>query len=239
MSAAEDDPRVQALLREAPVRRAQPFTRRERVVHGSFAAALLAAVVAMGFAFSDRHASLPAALLLLGIAITTFRVRFTIGAYTGSPVQLATVPTLLLLPPALAVVVLAAAWMLGFLHACLRGRLHRDRVLVAIADQWYVAGGALVLGLWAPATPQLSAWPVYLAALVALLGVDAITALARLWLAEGVSPDIQLRTSALVFAVDAALAPLGLLAAFAGHANVLAGPPGPPPIRPPPPPRPP
>src|SRR5947208_6001308 len=135
MTAAEDDPRVEALLRAAPVRRAQPLTGRERLIEAAFAGALVAATVAMAAWLPHRHVSPAVVVVLLVVALVTLRVRFTIGAYSASPIQLATVPTLLLLPAPLALGVLALACMLGSLPACVRGEKHPDRLMLLIGDQ--------------------------------------------------------------------------------------------------------
>jgi putative nucleotidyltransferase with HDIG domain len=222
MTAAEDDPRVEALLREAPVRRAQPLAGRARLIEGGFAVSLLGAILAMALVFPHRATSPAVVALLLVVALASLQVRFTIGAYIAAPVHLATVPILLLLPGALAVSVIALACVLSSLPACIRGQRHPDRIMPLIGDQWYAAAAATVLALAAPATPDLAAWPAYLGALAALLGVDGVIALARLRLAHGVAMQPQLRTSILVFAVDAALAPLGLLAGLAAAETPLA-----------------
>src|SRR4051812_32233239 len=215
MSASHEDPRVEALLREAPLRRARPMRARERGVQSAFAGGLLAAVVAMAVLFPENGASPLTAGLLLAVALVSLRGRFTIGAHAATPVQLAAVPILLLLPPALAVCVLGLASIVTYMPRCVRGRVHPDNVILWIADQWYAAAAALVLALLAPSHPELSAWPIYLAAFATQMVVDTGTAVVRVRLAQGVPPELQLKTSALVVAVDAALAPLGLLAAVA------------------------
>ena len=216
MTAAEDDPRVEALLRDAPVRRAKPFERRELAVQAGFAGAVVAAVIAMAFAFPDRGPEASwTALLLFALAMVVQKIRFTIGAYLLTPVQLVAVPAILLLPPTAAVVVLFGAVLVIRVPDYLTGRTHPDRVLTLLADQWYVVGAGLVVAAAAPVHPEFSAWPIYVAALAAQFIVDTCSALARLWLAQGVAPGIQARSSALVLAVDSSLAPLGLLAAVA------------------------
>src|SRR3954451_18719612 len=214
MSSADDDPRVEALLREAPDRLAKPLTRRERLVQGAFAAALLAVAVAMAVAFPREHTDVLTAGLLLVLALVSVRVRFTIGAYAALGVQLAVVPVLLLLPPATAIALLALASVLSHLPDLARGRMHPDNAISWVADQWYAAGPALVIALFAPLHPELSAWPIYLAAFAAQLVFDTGSAVLRVRLAKGVPPELQLRTSLLVMAVDGALAPLGLLVAL-------------------------
>ena len=47
MTTTDDDPRVEALLREAPTRQAEPLTRRDRLAEAGFALALLAMIAAL------------------------------------------------------------------------------------------------------------------------------------------------------------------------------------------------
>ena len=68
---------------------------------------------------------------------------------------------------------------------------------------------------FADGPPQWDRWPVYVAALAAQFGADlAITAL-REWRAVASWPRRLLTAAGIAYGVDAALAPLGLLAAFA------------------------
>src|SRR5262249_54919837 len=109
MSVAEDDPRVEALVRDAPMRRAQPLAGPERAVQGSFALALVAAAIAIAVAFPRGSVDPRTVLLLLAVAVIGQKVRFTIGAYWASPVQLVAVPVLLLLPPGPAIALLGTS----------------------------------------------------------------------------------------------------------------------------------
>jgi putative nucleotidyltransferase with HDIG domain len=80
-----------------------------------------------------------------------------------------------------------------------------------------------VLTLAAPAgPPSFGLWWLYLAALVAQLVVDAGASVLRERLASGVAPALQLKLLGLVFAIDAALAPLGVVIAGATPAQPFA-----------------
>ena len=131
---------------------------------------------------------------------------------TPSPSQLVLVPMLLLAPPALVPLLVAAGVVVGRLPDILSGQ-HPSRLVFTLADAWHAAGPALVIALLAPGAPALRLWPVYLLAL-ARAGRASTPAAAPLreWLpARGTTPRLHVRVFVYVFAVDAVLAPIGLL----------------------------
>jgi diguanylate cyclase (GGDEF)-like protein len=78
----------------------------------------------------------------------------------------------------------------------------------------YTLGPALVLVATGHHDPNGAPWPIVVLAFAAQLAFDLGSGTGREWLASGVRPDLQLRVQAQVWAVDAALTPLGLLAAL-------------------------
>ncbi|HEY3019270.1 MAG TPA: HD-GYP domain-containing protein [Solirubrobacteraceae bacterium] len=222
MSMPEDDPRVEALLREATALDSEPLSRRDRLAETAIAAALVAAAVAMDRWLPGPSASPALVVALLVLSLVAQRVRFAVGSCLSVGTQVAVVPMLLLLHPALTLTLLVASGILVRAPEYLRGRRHPDHAILAFGDAWYAVGPALVLSLAAPGTPDLAHWPVYLAALAAQLIFDNLATTARMWLALGVSPNLQLRLMATGFAIDAALAPVGLLLALIASAQTWA-----------------
>jgi hypothetical protein len=210
----ESHPDVEALMREARPRALHPLGRRERVAEAITAAALLAAVLGLAVVgpapVVPFDATIPVLVVLFAVAQ---RVRFSVGAGMASPTQLALVPMLLLTAPALVPVLVAFSLFVARVPDYVRRRRHPDRLLLHFGDAWYSVGPAAVLTLAAPGEPSFAHWPVYIGALVAQLAVDAGASVLRERLAFGVSPALQLRLLGLVFAIDIALAPLGLLLA--------------------------
>ena len=80
-------------------------------------------------------------------------------------------------------------------------------------------GPALVLALAGASEPSFGLWPLYLVALTAQLLFDNLATTARMWLALGVPPELQLRSGAIGFAIDSALAPIGLAIALAAESH--------------------
>ncbi len=179
------------------------------VLFAGAAAALLASGAGGGTVRWDV-----AALLAVTFAATV-RAQFDVGAGYVPATQLAFVPALLLVPARWAPIVALAGWLLGRLPDLLRGELHPSRLLLVPGNCLFAIGPAAILATAAAPGPHWGDWPLYLAALAAQFAGDLVSGTARAWAALGVAPPLQLRVLAYVWLVDGALAPIGLLAAFA------------------------
>jgi putative nucleotidyltransferase with HDIG domain len=218
MTIDDEDPRVEALLREAPTREVEPLSRRDRVVEAGLALSLVAVIGGLAVGVSGPSTSTPLMAVVLGaLHIVARRVRFSLGSGTASPVLLAVVPMLVLLHPALALATLTISGLLARADDYVAGRVHPDHAVLAFGDSMYAVGPALVLGLLGPPEPNLSAWPVYGLALLASLLSDNLFSTARVWLALGVPPKLGLRLQVVTFSIDASLAPIGLAIALAAE----------------------
>jgi HD-GYP domain-containing protein (c-di-GMP phosphodiesterase class II) len=204
------------LFAEAEERVARRLSKRERLVETLAAAAFLAVAVPMALLLSSGPALDPVlAVALVGAYAALARVKFDVGAGYTVPTELLFVPMLLLLPPGIVPLCVAAAFLLADLPDYLRGRTHPERAVLAVGDAWYAVGPALVLAAWGADGPSASDWPVYLAALAAQFAFDFVTVAVREWLALGIPARVQIRERSWSYAVDAMLAPIGLMAAFA------------------------
>lgn len=213
----ELDPEVADLLREGREAAALPPSgrqlRAELVVGGSF---LLAAVALLLLAPDgvDWHVG-PLVVLLLAYAVAA-NVRFELGQGETDATLLVLVPMLFLLPAEAVPLVVVAGYALGRLGDIRARREHPADLVFALANSWHAVGPALVLvAATEPGGPRWEDGPWYALALVALLACDTVSGLARETLGRGVRPELQLRLLLRVWALDAALAPVGLLAAFA------------------------
>lgn len=202
----------------------RPLAGRELLSESLVGGAFLAAAVAMAL-FMDAQTSFSVtALLAVLIAYTlAYHVDFEVGDGYAVPTELIFVAALFVLPATLVPLVVALAFALTRLGEAAVGKAHPSRALHAFADSWYAVGPALVLVIADAETPQWKYWPVFVAALAAQFVVDAAWGTIRSWLASGVPALAQLRVLGWVYSVDAALAPIGLLAAFAaaGHPEVI------------------
>jgi HD-GYP domain-containing protein (c-di-GMP phosphodiesterase class II) len=220
---AELDPAVQGLIedeREKHSRRLRGRTLSSAVVWtiGFFtaAAALVASVPA------QRSASaVTIAALIVAYALAS-RIEFEVRTGYAMATQIVLVPILFLAPLTWAPLIVCAASALSRAFDVVRGRILADRLLLAPVYSWHAFGPVVVLLAAGDRPPQIDHWPVYVVALAAQFGVDLVASGGRDWYARGVPPWTQLRFMGLAFLVDAALAPIGLLAALAAFGNTWA-----------------
>jgi HD-GYP domain-containing protein (c-di-GMP phosphodiesterase class II) len=223
MALADDDPYVEELLGNVPGHAAAPLPSRELLTEGALGALLLVVVAALAvLAPSERDLAPLVALGLIAAFVVAHQVQFEVGIGYTVPSQLVVMPMLILAPPALVPLLVAAGLLIARLPSYLRGDVHPTRVLFVLPDCWYVVGPALVMALLGPTNVGLEDWPVLALALCAHALFDAGFASLRIWLALGVPPQLQLQLMAWVLCADAALAPVGVLAGVAAERQPLA-----------------
>jgi HD-GYP domain-containing protein (c-di-GMP phosphodiesterase class II) len=205
-------------LSESWARRPQPLGRRDARTEWIAAAALLLAALAIGVFFSSDHELdvLLAAAYVIAFALAA-RVRFEVGAGFTTPVQLVFIPMLFALPHAVVPIAVALGFALAKLPDALAGRVHPDRLLVALGDAWFSVGPAAVFAAAHIGAPSWGDIWIYVGALAAQFAADTIASTARVWGAMGIPPRFQIGPLIGVYLVDALLTPIGLLAAFAAQ----------------------
>jgi HD-GYP domain-containing protein (c-di-GMP phosphodiesterase class II) len=124
---------------------------------------------------------------------------------------------LLLMPPTYVPLMVAAGNLLGDIPVYLTRRRHPARAVFALSEAWYAVAPAMTIAALAGGSPNLSDWPVYLLALAGAIALDCLVTTVREWYELGVTPRRQLEGYAWIAAVDALLAPIGLLAALAAY----------------------
>jgi putative nucleotidyltransferase with HDIG domain len=212
---ADLDPEADGLILASRERLAGRLADRDRSATALIAGGFLAAATAAAL-FLDSARS-PSALVVLGIAaayLFALRIEFEIGTGSAIPTQIVLVPMLFVLPVGAVPLVVAGCLVAGYVLDA-RESIHIDRVLLRLVNAWHALGPALVLGLAGEPAPSWAQVPLYILALAAQWAFDFVACVTRDWLGLGVLPRSQLRYWKSVLAVDAALAPVGLLAAFA------------------------
>jgi diguanylate cyclase (GGDEF)-like protein len=214
------DSATERLLESSWEGRARRASERELLVDWVAAALFVAVAAAMLFAWGAVHARGGAlagtAALLIGVYALVARIEFPVGAGYVVPTQLVLVPMLLVLPPAAVPAAVGFGMALGNAADWMFGRVPPRRVLSAVPDAWHAVGPAVVLLLAGSPTIGFGQLPLLAVALAVGCLVDLACSLVRMRLA-GVAGEVglQIRVFALVWAVDACLAPLGFLAAIA------------------------
>ena len=166
---------------------------------------VLAAVLAGGADLSGTSiVALVAALLAFVVAA---RVEFDVAGGFAVPTQLAFVPLLLVAPPALVPLLVALAWTLARLPDIARGRTSFSRLWVAFGNAWFAVGPALVL----MAAGSRTTIALIVVALLTQFVSDVLASALREAALSGPKLREQIRELREVVAIDAALAPVGLI----------------------------
>jgi HD domain len=222
MSSAADTQRIHAVLDEhAPIqaqreRRKRRLGRGERVSAAVLGGAFAAVAAPLAFLLpSDRSPTTLVYLALIAAYAAAWRLDFEVGTGFSVPTQLLLVPMLFTLPLGQVALCVAAAIVVANLVDGARGLRHIERTLAQAGNAWHVIGPVAVLAAAGATTPRLSDWPIYLAALVAQFALDFAAVALRGRIAFGTPARAQLGTFASVWAMDAALAPIGLALAIA------------------------
>src|SRR2546429_584074 len=203
-------------IAETRERRAHGLSGADRRVTLTAAVAfLVVAVVAPLVHHSHRSVSLFVLGLLVAVYALAARIEFEVGPGYAVPTQLILVPMLFQLPLGLVPACVAAGFLLADLPLYVRRDAHPERAAALVMSSWHCLGPVVVLAAFGEPSPRLSHWPIYLLALGCQFAVDFAASTGRSWFAFGMKPGSQLAEMASVWAVDSALAPIGLFIAIA------------------------
>jgi putative nucleotidyltransferase with HDIG domain len=215
VATASQRPDVEQLFALGRTRAGLPPRGRERIVELGVAFAFLAAAAALAvLGDSPRSLDLATMAILLAAYVAACQAKFDIADGYTVPTELVLVPMLFLLPTAVVPLLVGAGWALGRALDYWTGRTTAWRAFHAFADCWHSVGPALVLLAAGAEVFSWSHWPVYVLALLAQFAFDFGASALRATLIDGASPTGQIRLIWPVYLLDAALAPIGLLAAF-------------------------
>ena len=219
----ESQSATERLLESSWAQRERRASRRELVVDATAAALFAAAAGALALRGDTAGLRPGLAVLLIAVYAVAARIEFPVGAGYVVPTQLILVPMLLLLPPAVVPLAVGIGLVAAATVDWSLGRVPPRRVLSAVPDAWHAIGPALVLVLAGSPFIDFDQLPLLVAAFAAGCIVDLGCSLVRMRLA-GVVPELklQMKVIAVVWAVDACLAPLGFLAAIATRQNDIA-----------------
>lgn len=197
---------VESLLAQERPDRARDLGCRERRIETALAA-LVAVGAVLWIALGGAAPSLPSLAVGVLVVAVTSGVRLHAGGGSATGATLGVVPLFWLLPLSWVPAVVATAFVLAATPGALAARHPTWRVLTAAGDAAYVFAPTLVLAALGDGDPD--PW-MLIPALAAQFATDAGLSVAREWLGRGIRPELQLRVMAVVFGVDAALAPVGV-----------------------------
>jgi HD-GYP domain-containing protein (c-di-GMP phosphodiesterase class II) len=186
------------------------------VLAGGFVAAAAALATLVGSARPLNGWTI--ALFVASYAVAS-RIDFEIGTGSTVPTQLVLVPMLALLPVQLVPLCVLAGLLLGGLPDYAGGRIPVDRSLLRFVNSWHAVGPALVLVIAGQPDPTPRNLPIYGLALLAQFGFDFGSTALRDRLGLGVSPLSLLRFMVWIWAIDAALTPVAVVAALGSRGH--------------------
>jgi serine phosphatase RsbU (regulator of sigma subunit) len=196
------------------------LTPRERLTESIAATLFMSVALVMALTADDQPVG-TSVLLVLSYALTR-RVRFQLGPGLIRPTEVVFVPMLFLTPAAAVPVLVTLGSILGELPEVLGRRAHPERIAVIVADGWYAIGPAIVISVLADGPAHEAGAAVLLLALAAQFVLDIVASSAREYFGARVSPFEMLPVLALVYLIDALLAPIGFLAALATEVHSYA-----------------
>jgi HD-GYP domain-containing protein (c-di-GMP phosphodiesterase class II) len=216
------DAGTERLLEASLARRQQDLDRRELVATTAFSVAFLIAAGLLALVgHAERSLSIPLALVFTGALALVARVEFSLGNGYAVPTEIVFVPMLLLLPTPYVPLLAAAAFVASSVVHALRGGSPLSRSALAVGDAWFSLGPAIVLVALGAQVPDWAHWPAFALALAAQLLLDGAVTVARAHYTQGAPTRAVLADLQLVYRVDLLLAPVGMMAAFAGDDEPL------------------
>jgi HD-GYP domain-containing protein (c-di-GMP phosphodiesterase class II) len=188
-----------------------------------FATGFLALAAVLPFAFeSSRTPTVATVLALICAYAAASQARFEVGTGLFLPTGLIFVPMLFLLPLGWVPAAICAGLLLGAATDLLRRGLPLERILIVPLNSWYSIGPVAVLAIAGERGPQISDWPIYVAALAAQCGVDYAIQAPHQRFVNGLPFSTMARYMSWAFLVEAALAPVGLLVALVAYDQPVA-----------------
>ena len=214
-----DSSSADELVRDARTRYDEKLARRARAIFAAAAVAVGAGLIATAlFVHGGPPARADVIVLFVVLYAVVSRVEFEIGTGSVVPTQLVLVPMLFAMPIGLVPAVVAAGYLLRTVADRPWPLRDPSRIFPHLVSAAPALGLVLVVGLAGGLPLRWSAWPIYLAALAAQFAFDFANAGVNV-LANRVRLRTLLGFFGLVYLVDAALAPIGLVLALATRSH--------------------
>ena len=186
------------------------------LVGGSFLATAIVLNVVIPV---EGHPGLAVIALYVAVYALVSRVEFEIFTGASVPTELVLVPLLFVLPLNIVALVVAGGLMLGSLLDWIWKRVPLERSALSLIASWHTLGPVLVLWLTGTQAIVWSDWPVFVAALLAQFAVELPSLAAAERIAHGIRLRELLPHVGRAQLVDATLAPVGLVFAFAAQSE--------------------
>jgi HD-GYP domain-containing protein (c-di-GMP phosphodiesterase class II) len=220
---ADLDPAREQPIEDGRARRGERLGSREFRAAAATGGLFLLVAIPFALLHDSPTALSPVVLLaLVGMYALAYNVEFEVGTGLAPASELVFVPMLFLLPTDFVPLAVAAGIVLGNVLELVRGGIRLERVLARLGGASYALGPALVLAAAGDPAPGEAAVWVLVGALAAQFACDFVSATMHTWIAFRISPRVFVRDLSVAWSVDAALAPIGLLAAVAADQREAA-----------------
>jgi putative nucleotidyltransferase with HDIG domain len=214
-------PDTEGAFDDARRRLGERAPRSERRIDAVLAAGFAGAAAGLAIAGPAPAPAGTAVALVLALAVLA-RVEIDLALGFAVPTELAVVPMLLLLPPAVVPLLVGAALVLSRAADVVMEGRPPERLVRGLCDAWFSLAPALVFVAASVHGVHAADWPWWLCAFAAQLALDTLVSSVGEWLRAGRWPHLHVRELAVVAFVDGALAPIGLLAAVVAGERPLA-----------------
>jgi putative nucleotidyltransferase with HDIG domain len=211
VQALDDSERLRLSFERQTTGLARAERRAELAAGGSFLVAAAALLVAFRGPIGTSAGVLAIYVLALAAA---GRARFDFGSGFTVPIQIVFVPMLFAAPSQYVPLLVALAMVIGSVPDAVSGTIRPARLLLCFGNSWFAVGPAVVLAAGHVTSPGASPG-LLVAALAAQFATDFLGNALRESLRGGTSLRELAAEITPVYAIDAALAPVGLAVAFA------------------------
>jgi diguanylate cyclase (GGDEF)-like protein/PAS domain S-box-containing protein len=208
-------------IEQARARAHRRAERRELLTELGVSVAFALSALVLAVLYPDGRAGWGTGVLLVAVYALLLSISFEVGEGTTSPVQLAFVPMLVLLPPGLIPLAVLAGQAPKSLIKVVRLHAPPQRLVLMVGDAAFSVLPALVVGLAGPTDSVWATAAICGAALAACMVSDLVITWVRLGVGLGLDLRAELDGVAWLNLVDAGLASIGLLAALVARDEPL------------------
>jgi HD-GYP domain-containing protein (c-di-GMP phosphodiesterase class II) len=184
------------------------------VVGGGF---LVAAAIVVSLGAARPVPGLLVVVAYIGVYALVSQVEFEVFTGASTPTQIVLVPMLFVLPLRAVPFAVAAGLLVGGLSNSARSGAAIERASLSLVSAWHAIGPVVILSVAGQHLLRWSAWLVYLLALLAQFAFESTAITLFEWISRRTRPGALLPHLCRTQIVDAALAPVGLVFAFAAQ----------------------
>jgi diguanylate cyclase (GGDEF)-like protein len=221
-AALDNRAEVERLLEASLPRRTRRLPRRELTVEVSLPGIFLVAATVLALVGAAPLWASPMAFAMVVAYAIASRVAYPIATGVAVPTQPFLVGMFAFADARLVPLLALVGLTMGTIAACAAGRARWDRLSFGGGDVMHVLGPAVVLTALGYTHAGDAPWAIIGVAFAAQCAVEFITSTARDWITSSVRPQIQVLVLFQVWALDAALTPIGIMACATADITGLA-----------------